>query len=225
MPTADDTPARLVAAATQLIADGGEEATSLRAVSRAARSNAAAVHYHFGGRDELLAAVIAAILGPVHRRRFELLDEARALAETVPAEVIASALVRPDLELLAELRPGRVRVARLLGQPAAPGSAVASVLDRHFETLAAVVVPMLDPAVAPDERRQRLRWVLAVSRSVLAAADGADDSDEARLVGFCAAGLGAVPTPVPPAGPPSKTAKTAKSKAAATKPKKRRKSA
>ena len=241
MPTADDTPARLVAAATQLIADGGEEATSLRAVSRAARSNAAAVHYHFGGRDELLAAVIAALLEPVQRRRFELLDEARARAEAVPADVIAAALVRPDLELLAELRPDRVRVARLLGQPAAPGSAVASVLDRHFEALAAVVVPMLDPAVAPDERRQRLRWVLAASASNLAAsasnlasvsnlasAEEADELDGARLVAFCAAGLGAPPTAVVPPQPPAKAAKTAKTvkpKAATTKSKKRRKPA
>src|SRR5215813_8847975 len=114
----DDTPGRLVAAATQLIADGGEEATSLRAVSRAARSNAAAVHYHFGGRDELLAAVVARLLEPVQSQRLE-------------------ALVRPDLELLAELRPDRVRVAQLLGRPAEPGTAVAALVERQFEELAA----------------------------------------------------------------------------------------
>ena len=124
----DDTPARLVAAATQLIADGGEEATSLRAVSRAARSNAAAVHYHFGGRDELFAAVVERLLEPVQRRRLELLD---ALRRPAPVAAVVDALVRPDLELLAQLRPDQVRVARLLGRPAEPGTAVAELLERQ----------------------------------------------------------------------------------------------
>jgi AcrR family transcriptional regulator len=216
--TPDDTPARLVAAATQLIAEGGEEATSLRAVSRAARSNAAAVHYHFGGRDELLAAVLASLLEPVHRRRLELLDEARRRhGDQVPVAAVADALVRPDLELLARLRPDRLRVARLLGQPsAASGSAVAALLERHAEAVAARAVPLLDAAVGVDEHRQRLRWVRAVAGSALAGAadvpadradqrdpadeDGTADEDTvdsqlARLVGFCAAGLAAPPTP------------------------------
>jgi AcrR family transcriptional regulator len=194
----DDTPARLVAAFTELIADGGEEAISLRAVSRAARSNAAAVHYHFGGRDELLAAVIGALVEPVQQRRFALLDEARARhGDPVPPAALALALVRPDLELLAGLSPDRVRVARLLGQPAAPASAVAAVLDRQFAALASKVLPMLDPAVSTDELQQRLRWVLAASASVLATAGTSDEPDEARLVSFCAAGLAAAPTRVP----------------------------
>jgi AcrR family transcriptional regulator len=207
VPTADDTPARLVAAFTELIADGGEEATSLRAVSRAANSNAAAVHYHFGGRDELLAAVVDAMLEPVHRRRLELLDEARQRSgDRAPVAAVAAALVRPDLELLARLRPDRIRVARLLGQPAAPGSAVSALVDRQFTALAGTVLPLLDPAVPPDEQRERLRWVLATSASVLATA-GTDEPDEARLVGFCAAGLAAPPTPARPTSPPAKPAK------------------
>ena len=65
----DDTPARLVAAAERLFAEGGEEATSLRAVTREAISNAAAVHYHFGGRDGLLRAVLDRHLAGRQERR------------------------------------------------------------------------------------------------------------------------------------------------------------
>jgi AcrR family transcriptional regulator len=197
VPMPDDTPARLVAAATQLIADGGEEATSLRAVSRAARSNAAAVHYHFGGRDQLLAAVVAELLEPVQRRRLELLDSLRAPA---PAAAVVEALVRPDLELLAELGPDRVRVAQLLGRPAEPGTAVVALLERQFDELAARAVALLDVAAPADELLRRLRWVRAVATSVLAAAPGTGgdedtvDGQVARLVGFCAAGLSAPAT-------------------------------
>jgi len=73
----NDTPARLVSAAERLFAEGGEEATSLRAITRAARSNAAAVHYHFGGRDELLRAVLDRQLGPLNGQRTHLIERAR----------------------------------------------------------------------------------------------------------------------------------------------------
>src|SRR5689334_21247833 len=198
VPIPDDTPGRLVAAATQLIADGGEEATSLRAVSRAARSNAAAVHYHFGGRDQLLAAVVADLLEPVQHHRLDLLDSLRRPA---PVASVVEALVRPDLELLAELGPDRARVAQLLGRPAEPGTAVAALLERQFEQLAARADALLDVTASADEMLRRLRWVRAVVASILATAPETDDGGEdtvdgqvARLVGFCAAGLAAPPT-------------------------------
>src|SRR3954468_22077976 len=71
----DDTATRLVLAAEALFADGGEESTSLRAIAREARSNAAAVHYHFGGRDELLRAVLRRHFDPVHSERLRLVDQ------------------------------------------------------------------------------------------------------------------------------------------------------
>jgi hypothetical protein len=116
----------------------------------------------------------------------------------VPAAAVVDALVRPDLELLAQLRPDRVRVARLLGQPAVPGSAVAALLERQFEAMAAGAVPLLDPAVPADELRQRLRWVRAAASAVLAGATEQDTVDGRLewLVGFAAAGLSAPPTPI-----------------------------
>jgi AcrR family transcriptional regulator len=238
--SADDTPGRLVAAATQLIADGGQEATSLRAVSRAARSNAAAVHYHFGGRDELLTAVVAQLLRPVQRRRLELLEQVgRRHGPLAPAVAVVDALVRPDLELLAQLHPDRVRVANLLGQPAVPGSAVAALLERQFDALAAAALPLLDPVVPVEELRERLRWVRAVASSVLAGAAEQDTVDDRLewLVGFAAAGLSAPPAPRPSrppkaarsagGGPASKAARSGDAAGAGKqpKPKKRKKTA
>ena len=201
----DDTPGRLVAAAEELFAQGGEEATSLRAITRAARSNAAAVHYHFGGRDELLRAVVEHHLLPLNARRFALLDQAIAqYGEAVPVAVVVAAMVRPDLDLLATLRPDRVRVARLLGRAAvSSGSAVAASMRGQFDALAARVAPVLRvslPEVPPDELHQRLRLVWATVAATLAATDESPGPDEAaRLLAFCAAGLGAPATiPTPP---------------------------
>jgi AcrR family transcriptional regulator len=202
----DDTPARLVAAAERLIADGGEEATSLRAVTRAAMSNVAAAHYHFGGRDGLLRAVLDRHLAGRQARRLKLLDRAVGQhGEVVPVSVILTAVLRPDLELIAKLRKHRVQVARFLGRAFALRSpAVAEYLDRQFQELADRVVPMLVaalPDVPVTELRLRLRLILdGVAMLYATAPDpeqpgplGTDDIDEQlrRLVTFAAGAMAA----------------------------------
>jgi AcrR family transcriptional regulator len=204
----DDTPSRLVLAAERLFAEGGEEATSLRAVTRAAMSSAAAVHYHFGGRDGLLRAVLDRHLDGRQDRRLKLLARATdQYGDQVPVPVLLTAILRPDLELLAKLRKHRVQVARFLGRAFALRSpAVAEHLDRQFQALADRVAPLLSaaiPAVPDGELRVRLRLVLdAVAMLYATVPDrgapgplGTDDVDEQvrRLVAFAAAGMAAPP--------------------------------
>ncbi len=66
---------RLLDAAESLYAAGGIEATSLRAITAAARANLAAVHYHFGSKEALTEAVFSRRLEPLNRERLALLDE------------------------------------------------------------------------------------------------------------------------------------------------------
>jgi AcrR family transcriptional regulator len=205
----DDTPARLVAAAERLFAEGGEEATSLRAVTRAAMSSPAAVHYHFGGRDGLLRAVLDRQLNGCHERRLKLLSRAvERYRDQVPVAVLLTAVVRPDLELIDKLRKRRVEVARFLGRAFALRSpAVAAYLDQQFQVLADRLLPLLAAAVPETpvaELRQRLRLVvdgLAMIYATVAERGqpgplGTDDVDEQvrRLVAFIAAGMAAPPT-------------------------------
>ena len=181
---------------------------SLRAIARAARASAAAVHYHFGGRDELLRVVVSRHLEPLNVRRLRFLDFALANhGPAVPVEILLEAAVRPDLELLAKLRRGRVTVARLLGRAwTLPGPAVAACVAQHFEPFARAFVPALRrslPEVGKAELRDRLRLVMATVAMLLATAPepdepgplGTDDVDEQvrRLVAFCAAGMAAPP--------------------------------
>jgi AcrR family transcriptional regulator len=210
----DDTPARLVAAAERLFAEDGEEATSLRAITRAALSSAAAAHYHFGGRDGLLRAVLDRHLGGRQGRRLKLLDRTvEQYGDDVPVPVLLTAILRPDLELLAKLRKRRVQVARFLGRAFALRSpAVSDYLDRQFVELADRVLPLLStalPAVPIAELRSRLGLVLdSVAMLYATAPDpgqpaplGTDDVDgQVRgLVAFAAAGMAAPPARRPPA--------------------------
>ncbi|MFN2427823.1 MAG: TetR/AcrR family transcriptional regulator, partial [Candidatus Binatia bacterium] len=65
---------RILDAAEELFAKQGFSATSLRNVISEAAVNLAAVHYHFGSREELIKAVFARRFEPINRERIELLD-------------------------------------------------------------------------------------------------------------------------------------------------------
>ncbi len=68
-----DTKDRILDAAEALFARQGFSATSLRSVIAEAGVNLAAVHYHFGPREELIRAVFARRFDPINRKRIELL--------------------------------------------------------------------------------------------------------------------------------------------------------
>lgn len=202
-----DTPGRLIEAAERLFMAGGEEATSLRAITREAGANVAAVHYHFGGRDQLLRAVLDRKLAPLNARRLRLLDEAAAIhGDRVPVATLLAAFLRPDLELIAALREsGQVRFARFMGRSyTQPSPAVAGFLDGQFQPVGDRLLALLAaavPDVAAAELRIRMGMVVALVTVLFATAPepglpgplGTDDLDEqlARLVAFLAPGLAA----------------------------------
>ena len=143
--TAIPTRQRLIEAAEDLFATRGIDAVSLAEVTKAAGcNNTGAVHHHFGGREELLAAVVDEHRGPLDERRAELLDELDDADDITPAQLVR-ALVLPMVELLDEPRgraflsiqaqralrprqPDRTprplvqRVIRLEGRPAGRGA-------------------------------------------------------------------------------------------------------
>lgn len=102
MTASDDavpTRAALVDAATQLFAARGVFQVSLAEVVRAAgQRNASAVHYHFGGRDQLLHEVLEPTVRRLQARRAELLAAAAARPST-DRRVVVEAIVRPLVEL------------------------------------------------------------------------------------------------------------------------------
>src|SRR5258707_12317150 len=109
----DDTASRLIDAAERLFIRDGTEATSLRAVTREAGVNVAAIHYYFGSRDELLRAVLDRIIKPLNARRLALLKQSLDAhhGRPLPVEEILRALLLPDLELIETHRDRGVGIA------------------------------------------------------------------------------------------------------------------
>jgi AcrR family transcriptional regulator len=97
---AADTRERLVIAGRRLFAQHGVYATSLKAVVDAAgQRNTSALHYHFGGRDGLLAAIIDVHNSRIEAERRRMLD---AALEPVTLGQLVAAVVLPQASLLHE---------------------------------------------------------------------------------------------------------------------------
>ncbi|NEW30224.1 TetR/AcrR family transcriptional regulator, partial [Nocardia cyriacigeorgica] len=73
-----DTRERLLAAAERLLLESGYERVSIRAVCAAAEVNPAAVHYHFGSKQALVAALLQSRLGPLWEASLDDLAERAA---------------------------------------------------------------------------------------------------------------------------------------------------
>lgn len=114
-----DTKERIFDAAERLFIERGFAGASLRAVTREAGVNLAAVHYHFGSKEALLGAVLERHFAPLNRRRLELLDKLEANAAGRPLEV--EDVLETFLSPLLEYPQGSTRVrplfARLLAEP------------------------------------------------------------------------------------------------------------
>lgn len=95
---ADGTRRRLIEAAARAFAEHGVQAASLVEITRqAGQRNRGAVHYHFGGRDGLLVAVLEEHAAFLAEREGELLEVARGRPGDVAG--VVEAIVRPAVEL------------------------------------------------------------------------------------------------------------------------------
>jgi len=94
----DGTRRLLIDAATRAFADHGVYAASLVEITRQAEQrNRGAVHYHFGGRNGLLAAVLEEHADFLAARELELLEIARGKPGDLAS--VVEAIVRPTVEL------------------------------------------------------------------------------------------------------------------------------
>ncbi len=166
---------RLMAAAEELLAAHGSAGMSVRDVlARAAVANAAAVGYHFGGKDALVATVERRVVDRVLDRRGEALAACRG-RETV--EALVDGWVRPVVELRCAGR-GRhaARVfSRIFDEPQsaweANGAAAVLAMGRRYREASAPLVPHLDAA--------ELGWRWQCVTSAMAFdAEGALDFDD-----------------------------------------------
>lgn len=109
----DVTKGRLVEATETLIAQKGFDAVSVRDITGLAKANVAAVNYHFGSREGLLAAVLEHRIKPVLVERAKRLE---ALEPQASLRSIFQAWSEPLLATTASKGLEEVAHARVLGR-------------------------------------------------------------------------------------------------------------
>jgi AcrR family transcriptional regulator len=124
-----DTKTRILDTAERLFSEQGYAATSLRLVIAKARVNLAAIHYHFGSKEELIEQVVMRKIGPVNIQRLQLLDrfEAEAGKKPLPVEKVLEAFLLPAF-MARKRSPNFVKLmGRLYGEGIMP-----KIAESHF---------------------------------------------------------------------------------------------
>ncbi|MFJ2770988.1 TetR/AcrR family transcriptional regulator [Streptomyces sp. NPDC087300] len=103
----DATRAALLDAAERLFLAQGYERVSVRAVNAGAGMNPAAVHYHFGTKEDLVAALLQSRLGPLWAEPLAQVERRAADGHPPDVRELVDVLVRP-LDLLTASPRGRM---------------------------------------------------------------------------------------------------------------------
>src|ERR1700690_4412074 len=145
---------KIIDIAERLFGEQGYESTSLRHVIAEAAVNLAAVHYHFGSKEELLDAVVLRHATPVNEARLPRLDrvEAEAGGGSPDVEKVLESFLIPTAEV-ASRNPGFVR---LLGRMLAEGM-MPQIVEKHFQPAAGRFVSALRRAL-PELPEEELLW-------------------------------------------------------------------
>jgi len=205
--TSADTKTRILDAGERLFVEHGFEATSLRSLTTAAGVNLAAVHYHFGSKEELFQAVLTRRLDPMNQERIDLLArvERESVGRPLSCEKILFAMLIPALRLARDEKRGGKNFLRLVGRAYADpapfirhflSAQYAGMIGRYKEAFLKAL-----PHLSRQELTWRLHFVMGALSYTLAGTDAlklfaeatsTTDNDELllqRLAPFLVAGL------------------------------------
>jgi len=207
-PKSSITKSRILDTAEELFMEHGFEATTLRQITAAAGVNLAAVHYHFGGKEELFEAVLTRRLDPMNQERVALLTrfEHAAAPNPLSCEKILAAMFIPALKLARDRQRGGKNFLRLLGRAYAdPAPFIRRFLSEQYAVMIArfkAAFRRALPQLPKKELSWRLHFVMGALSYALAGTDalkliaalspGDADDDEMllrRLAPFLIAGL------------------------------------
>ncbi|MBF6423963.1 TetR/AcrR family transcriptional regulator [Nocardia cyriacigeorgica] len=176
----DATRLRLIKTAERLFADQGVDAVSVRAINTAAGLGAASVHYHFGSKDELLAAVLIELGASVRDRIRTNVDLLADAPQPPDAEALVRAVTTPYLELLQRHRTRGMRWVKIIAQIAPQGHPALAATDQHLPEVLFAQVRRAFPDA--DPQRLAARWAVSLMGFVQALSQADDWSrDGTRL--------------------------------------------
>src|SRR2546422_2353852 len=176
-PKSSATQEKILDAAEALFMEHGFEATTLRQITAAAGVNLAAVHYHFGSKEELFEEVLARRLDPMNQARLALLTrfEHESAPKPLSCEKILAAMFIPALRLARDPEQGGKNFLRLLGRAYAdPAPFIREFLSSQYAEMIARfrhAFALALPHVPREELSWRLHFTMGALSYTLAGTD------------------------------------------------------
>lgn len=148
---------RLMDASEQLFAEHGWNAVSIRTIVSAAGVNLAALHYHFGSKEQLLSEIFTARAKPIAEERVRLLSQID-LDNAPSLERILEAFLRPALTIGSDERFGGRAFVKLRARLATePEQVSRRILSNAFDESSGEFLKALACAL-PDLPKADLEW-------------------------------------------------------------------
>lgn len=159
MATPTDTKEQIISVAERLFAERGFAGTTLRSVVSEAKVNLAAVHYHFGSKEELFRAVVARLARPIVEQELALLNQLQAKSKVPSVEAILTALIKPNLEILAQDPETLLIRAQFMGRCRTEPEPIQGIAANEFAASVEAFLDVLQRAL-PEQSRSQLSWKL-----------------------------------------------------------------
>lgn len=153
---------KILDVAEQLFGEEGVDRVSVRDVTERAGVNVASINYHFGSKEELIAAVFERRLAPLNAARLKILTEVEDAAGSKgpTVEKILEAFILPALGCCKASNSAGASFAKLMGRcMAETRPEVEALLKEQFEPVAARFQKALGKAL-PELSRSEVFWRL-----------------------------------------------------------------
>lgn len=165
-PGGDESRARIVEAAAQLFADRGFDGVSVRELAKRAGVNAAAVNYHFGGKEGLYHAVIRKLIDdtePMFAPMIERLRDgvARANGDRAALAALASGLISGLIRSVLSSTNLHWRMPILLRESQQPSSAFAMLMQDRVNPVHDAIAELVGAATGYDPKGPQARLITA----------------------------------------------------------------
>ena len=154
------TRSRILDVAEELFGERGLDRVSIRDITRKAKVNLAAINYHFGSKEDLIAAVFERRVVPVNEARLAALDMVeKSAGKRIPKlEAILAAFIRPALQSSLNASKGGTAFSKLFGRCLSePSPEVEVLLKRQFAPLVERMEAALKKAL-PHLSRSEIYW-------------------------------------------------------------------
>lgn len=164
-----ETRLKILNTAERLFGEEGYKAVSLRHITAAAGVNLAAIHYHFGSKEELLDELVMRKAVPVNEERMENLRrlKEKAGSNIIPVENLLEAFMLPAFHT-ADKSP---EFTKLMGRLHAEG-VMPEVARKHFGPVGGCFLAEMRrslPELAEDELAWRVHFMIGAMAHALKA--------------------------------------------------------